>query len=148
MEEATSTSRESFSSPWREVNTNLISTLRSCSGRVPCQKPHWLLISNDQPLSKAVSYGFQTVQRNSHADASPGHSDPDWNPQQFLDSDANPLTARDNWMNPGVSFPVGSSTLSASNRVQFAPENSFAQIEGVNPIAPFTSNEIIFTGNG
>ena len=51
-------------------------------------------------------------------------------------------------MNPGVSFPVGSSTLSASNRVQFATENSFAQIEGVNPIAPFTSNEIIFTGNG
>jgi hypothetical protein len=72
----------------------------------------------------------------------------DWNPIQFLDADANPLRASDNWMNPGVDFPVGSAVLSASNRVQFATENSFAQIEGVDPIPPFTSEEIIFTGNG
>lgn len=58
------------------------------------------------------------------------------------------MRASDNWMNPGVDFPVGSAVLSASNRVQFATENSFAQIEGVDPIPPFTSEEIIFTGNG
>jgi len=51
-------------------------------------------------------------------------------------------------MNPGVDFPIGSAVLSASNRVQFASENSYAQIEGVNPTAPFTSEEIVFTGNG
>ena len=74
--------------------------------------------------------------------------DTDWNPVQFLDADARPLSASDNWMNPGVDFPTGSAVLSASNRVQFASENSYAQIEGVNPTAPFTSEEIVFTGNG
>ena len=146
-----STFPESFNSLSLEVNTSPISTLKSCSERAHCPRPPWPRISSDRPLSKDVSWGSSDyTQRGKYSRLMPPliHHMTDWNPQQFLDSDANPLTARDNWMNPGISFPIGSSTLSASNRVQFAPENSFAQIEGVNPIAPFTSNEIIFTGNG
>lgn len=65
-------------------------------------------------------------------------------------ADAKPLKNTANYMDPGTTYtaPGGNVALEMSNRVQFAPENSYSQIEGVNPIAPFTSQEIVFTGNG
>ena len=70
MAVATSTSRESFNSPWLEVNTNPTSTLRSCSERAHCQRRRSLPISSDRPLFKDVSQGSRTAQEEArHADA-------------------------------------------------------------------------------
>lgn len=73
-----------------------------------------------------------------------------WSPASLLDADsARPLSLTTNWMEPGVDFEVPPGTLKASNKVQFAPEDSLNQIEtGPAGIAPFTGSEIIFTGNG
>lgn len=71
-----------------------------------------------------------------------------WDPIRNLDSDGQQLSASDNWMNPGTDVTIGNSTLRASNRVQFAPENSISDVTGINRIAPYASNEIVFTGNG
>jgi hypothetical protein len=131
---------------------NPISISRSCSARRTYLK-------RPSRLTSTTPLKFKAVSRMVDAYISPATGRTfqlicsltrviDWNPVQFLDADANPLRASNNWMNPGVDFPVGSAVLSASNRVQFATENSFAQIEGVDPIPPFTSEEIIFTGNG
>lgn len=72
----------------------------------------------------------------------------DWDPIRNLDSDGQQLAANDNWMNPGTDVTIGNSTLKASNRVQFAPENSISDVTGINRIAPYASSEIVFTGNG